>query len=809
MFDQEELDSVVHDFLVESYENLERLDREFVELERDPSNREVISSIFRTIHTIKGTCGFLGFSKLESVAHKGENLLSKLRDGLLQTTHEITTALLSMVDAIREILARIESTGAEGDDEYAALVAELIRLASGDAAPAEAAPAEPAAPATPAAATATPALEAAAPAPAPVKNVGDILIEEGKASPAAVAAAAAQQKAGDPRHLGEILVDSGVIRSPDVVDALQKQQSQAAASAAPGIADSSIRVDVSVLDKLMNLVGELVLARNQMQQFMMASEDSAFTATCQRLNLVTSELQEGVMKTRMQPIGGVWSKFPRVVRDLSQSLGKQIRLEMEGKDTELDRTLIEAIKDPLTHLVRNAVDHGVEAPDVRQKNGKPAEGRLFLGAFHEGGLVNIQITDDGGGIDPEKIKNIAMQKGLITAEQATRMGEREALNLIFLPGFSTAAKVTNVSGRGVGMDVVKTNIERIGGTVDVSSQLGRGSTFKIKIPLTLAIIPALIVSDERERYAIPQVSLVELVRLEAEQARTAIEQIHGVQVYRLRGDLLPLVHLREALESGPVGSPTGETAAVNIVVLQADDRQFGLVVENVLDTEEIVVKPLARQLKKINCLAGATILGDGKIALILDAMGIAQRMHVVSELRERAIAEAREQTESERMADRQTLLLFRTPDDGRMAIPLEMVSRLEEFAEAKVEAVGSQRMIQYRGEIMPLIDIGEVLPERRSLGRMSEDDGSSEAMLQVVVHTHGGRSVGIVVDQILDIIEDHVELHRPGGRSGVIGTAVIRDRVTEFIDIQAVIESVAPDFFEAAEAINADRGACA
>jgi two-component system chemotaxis sensor kinase CheA len=401
--------------------------------------------------------------------------------------------------------------------------------------------------------------------------------------------------------------------------------------------ETSIRVDVALLDKLMNLVGELVLARNQIIQFTGAHSDATFLGAAQQLNLITTELQEGVMKTRMQPIGNIWHKFPRVVRDLARSCDKRVELVMEGESTELDKTLIEAIKDPLTHLVRNSVDHGIESPDRRAAAGKPPVGRLLLRAYHEGGQVNVEVIDDGGGLDAEKIRDKAIERGIISADQASRMGEREMLRLIFLPGFSTAAKVTNVSGRGVGMDVVRTNIERIGGTIDLHGKRGVGTTIKIKIPLTLAIIPALVVASGENRYAIPQASLVELVHLEGERARDGVELLYGVPVYRLRGKLLTLVYLADALQD-TAPPATNVTDEVSIVVLQADDRQFGLVVQAVHDTEEIVVKPLGKHLKGTPVFAGATIMGDGRVALILDILGLAKHTRVLAAVLDQQLA---------------------------------------------------------------------------------------------------------------------------------------------------------------------------
>ena len=772
MSEMEMDESIIQEFLVESHENLDQLDRDLVALEGNPNDRETLASVFRTIHTIKGTCGFLDFSKLESVAHAGENLLSLLRDGKIQLNPEITTALLTMVDAVREILGRIENEKVEGDTDYSALVRTLARLQTAGTAPVSEAKAEATAPAAP---------DAANEAGADPKQIGDILVESGQVTHEQVIAASTRQESGDPRHLGEILVEEGALKPHDVVDALKVQGEHK-----KQVADSSIRVDVVHLDKLMNLVGELVLARNQILQFSAQQQDTAFAGTSQRLNLITTELQEGVMKTRMQPIGNIWSKFPRVVRDLSQACGKKIRIEMEGKETDLDKTIIEAIKDPLTHIVRNSADHGVESPEDRLAAGKPAEGRLLLRAFHEGGQVNIEITDDGAGIDPETVKAKAVKKGLITPDQAQRMGDREAVNLIFLPGFSTAQKVTNVSGRGVGMDVVKTNIEKIGGTVDILSKVGQGTTMKIKIPLTLAIIPALIVTCGGDPYAIPQVNLLELVRLEGEQAVKGIETIHGAPVYRLRGNLLPLVYLNRQLQIEQE-EDEGQAGAINIVVLQADDRQFGLVVEGINDTEEIVVKPLGKQLKSISVFAGATIMGDGMVALILDVLGIAQLGHVVSEVRDRAMADqsAHAKDVSE---ERQTLLLLGV-NGGRLAVPLSMVARLEEFNRDDIERTGELEVVQYRNQIMPLIRLANLL----DFGETVADDGGP---LLVVVYTENGHSVGLVVDNILDIVEEELDVQRKSEQHGLLGSAVVRGKVTDLLDVQGLVKSVDPSFFE-------------
>ncbi|HEY1207078.1 MAG: chemotaxis protein CheA [Bryobacteraceae bacterium] len=598
MQDQE----VIREFLVESHENLSRLDRELVELEKHPKDAALLASIFRTIHTIKGTCGFLAFSTLEAISHQAESLLSQLRDGERELTPSLVSLILETVDATRKVLASVEATGEEGPNRFEELT-ERRRVAA-----------------------------------------------RSKAAPASETAQA--QSGGD--------VVPGLPADPpdDSSERAEGKKPEDDSAKSSAVADANIRVGVGLLDKLMDLVGELVLTRNQILQFNTEREDAALNATSQRLNLITTELQEGVMKTRMQPIGMVWNKLPRVVRDMAVALGKQIRLEMDGAETELDRTIIEAIKDPLVHLVRNSCDHGIEPPEVRARAGKPPTGRLSLRAYHEGGQVNIEIGDDGAGIDVARVKQKAMEKGLLRPEQAEKLSDREALNLIFHPGFSTAETVTNVSGRGVGMDVVKTHIEKIGGVVDIFSRPGEGATVKLKIPLTLAIIPGLVITSGGERFVIPQVSLLELIRLEGDGSEKHIEHVHGTPVYRRRGSLLPIAYLNQVL-----GLMSAERAeAVSMVVLQAEDRQFGLVVDGINDTQEIVVKPLGKQLKGLTVYAGATIMGDGRVALILDVLGIGQRSGVLAESREQARAAAEHKAQSG--IEQQRLLLF----EGKLAV---------------------------------------------------------------------------------------------------------------------------------------------
>lgn len=764
-----ELEAVVQEFLVESYENLDQLDQDLVDLEQNPSEPALLASIFRTIHTIKGTCGFLGFSKLESITHVGENLLSKLRDGALTLNPAITSALLSMVDAVRQILSCIENQFHEGDVNYSTLIEELTRLNQAENSPVSPAPEVSEGQASEVSASSLETSEVVAEA---APKTGESSAMKSETSPSAEAPPPAEAKP----------VVAKTATNGDKENSVEKKTA---------VSESNIRVDVGLLDKLMNLVGELVLARNQILQFASNEKDSTFVATTQHLNLVTTELQEGVMKTRMQPIGNIWNKFPRVVRDISMSCGKKVRVEMEGKETELDKTLVEAIKDPLTHIVRNSVDHGIESPDIRKGNGKHEEGRISLRAFHEGGQVNIEISDDGGGIDPNRLKTKALEKELITPEQAARMSERELVNMIFMPGFSTAKAVTNISGRGVGMDVVKTNIEKIGGTVDIQSKLEEGTTLKVKIPLTLAIIPALIVACGGQRYAIPQVSLLELVRLDTNQNGSSVEMIQGTPVYRLRGNLLPLVYLNKELKVEQQKS-NDDGESIFIVVLQADDRQFGLVVEEIHDTEEIVVKPLGKQLKDLTAFAGATIMGDGKVALILDVMGLAQQGHVVSEIRDRTRVDKGDGSK-EKSGDKQSLLIFGIGESGRMAIPLSIVARLEEFQREAVELSGEQEVVQYRGEIMPLVNLSKIFGNGNGNGHHLPKEHQEEhqnEILQAVVYTENSRSIGFVVDRIIDIVEEEVVIKRNGNRPGIMGSTVVQKKVTDMVDIKDVIKTM-------------------
>ena len=799
------MDDIIKEFLIESYENLDQLERDLVNLEKSPNSPDLIASIFRTIHTIKGTSGFLALGKLEALAHVAENLLSRLRDGKLVLNGEITGALLESVDDIREMLSNIEANGTEGDGDYTALIATLARLQD---------PSKQATPAAPfvcaEAAQHAPAVEAGhapveahapvpepAPAPAPVKAKGghkQAAHAEGAVPKAVVGGAAAKTSAPEtaapipfpPAQAANAAKGKLEPSSPKPMSA--KPNSEAHVDSA-AVSNSSIRIDVSVLDRLMNLVGELVLSRNQILQVTDKINDSNFGAMSQRLNLITTELQEIAMKTRMQPIGNIWAKLPRMVRDVASDLGKRVELEMSGNETELDRSVIEAIKDPLTHIIRNSVDHGIEAPALRAERNKPEVSILHLRAFHESGQVNIELADDGSGIDPARIRAKVLEKNLLRPEEVNRMSDGEVIHLIFLPGFSTAEKVTNVSGRGVGMDVVKTNVEKIGGTVEISSRLGQGTLIRIRIPLTLAIIPALIVEAANERYAIPQANLVELLRVGEGSGTKQIEYIHGTPVYRLRGKLLPVLLLNKELGLGQ-DSDEATRKALNLVVLRAGERQFGLLVATIHDSAEIVVKPLAPCFKNLTCYAGATIMGDGKVALILDVAGLANRAQLQDEAAATNTKKEVIQFKDREQEHLQRLLLFELGPKENFAIALSAVARLEEFDLNAIEHTGHGEVIQYRGEILPLLRIGNVLAGHDSAHAIN---GSKE---QAVIYSENGRSVGLVVGHIQDVVEQVVDLKQTGCRPGIIGTAVIQKRVTEFLDVPAVIRAADPSFYQ-------------
>ncbi len=791
------LDEGVREFLLEAYSNLDNLEEDLLSLEHSDHPQELIGGIFRNIHTIKGGCGFFGLSTIERIAHLSESLLCIARDGELKLETEHITALLMCTDAFRAIMANLERAGIEGEETYPELTTILECLLNTARGGAEASAEETRNPET----CGYEIWEDEAPSPAG-DDPGYVIWDDGETSEDAPAEPAPDPavselagsdptpaarsdlpapapEAEDPVPSADPVVGPPEIAKgesappPKVEKPKRSRGGEQPAGDGGSIQNQFIQVNVAHLDRLMAMVGELVLARNQILQFAGKLDDRAYHTTSQRLDLITTELQEGVMKTRMQPIGNIWRKLPRMIRKITMESGKEVRLVMDGQGTELDKTLLEAIKDPFIHLVRNALDHGIESPERRIACGKDGVGVLSLRAYHKGGHVNIEIRDDGAGIDPERVLAKALERGMLSPADAEQMSHRDIINLIFAAGFSTAAQVTRISGRGVGMDVVRTNIEKIGGSVDIQTQLGVGTTFKLKIPLTLAIIPALIVTAGAQRFAIPQVSLQSLVRLEG---REAMEALLDRPVYRLRGDLLPLVWLNKLLDLQPSDT---QPKVLNVVILRSEGRQFGLIVDGIRDTEEIVVKPLGKQLKDLQVFSGATIMGDGQVALILDIPGIASRAQV-SEVHSSGRTADRDTSLPVKSTSEETLLLVEIDGRGRMAIPLEMVDRLEDFQRSKVERSGGREVIQYRGRIMPLLRCSDLLNSSPSAPR--DDDE-----IHVIVHKLNDEIVGLIVDEIVDIVTESVEIQSFNSGTGIRGIAIIQDHATELLDLATAI----------------------
>ncbi|WP_460020329.1 hybrid sensor histidine kinase/response regulator [Magnetospira thiophila] len=760
------MDDLLSEFLTETSENLAVVDVELVKFEQDPNDTEILGNIFRLVHTIKGTCGFLGLPRLEKVAHAGENVLGKFRDGTLRVSPEAVTLILECLDSIRGLLDVLERTEKEPEGNDADLIARLNAMAEGQAAEIKAAKQAQAAKSAPPPASEPEAKPVAVETPAPtaaepVVEVADETDREPQAAPQPVVAKASVPARSDP------------------VSSKPNTQSKADPAKDMSLAAQTIRVNVNLLENLMTLVSELVLTRNQLLQMVRGRDDSEFLAPLQRLSHITTDLQEGVMRTRMQPIGNAWAKLPRIIRDLSLELDKKIDLRMQGAGTELDRQVLELIKDPLTHMVRNSGDHGLESAAERLAAGKPETGVISLNAYHEGGHIIIEIRDDGKGINTERVKQKILENDLSSESDIASMTEHQIHQFIFRAGFSTAEKVTSVSGRGVGMDVVRTNIEKIGGTIELKSASGRGSLFTVKIPLTLAIVSALIVASGGERFAIPQISVLELVRISS-RSEHVIEMLNDAPVLRLRNRLLPLVSLNHMLH---LGDGTGDQLKDSfVVVTQVGAYTFGIIVDKVFDTEEIVVKPLAPILRDIPFYSGNTILGDGNVIMILDPNGIAAasghvELAVPDEMR------AEESAAAEAEARVTSLLVFKAGSAEFKAVPLAIVARLEEIDMTTVERSHGQPMVQYRGQLMPLIPFSE--------SQQLVTDG----LQPILVFTDRDRSMGLVVDEIVDIVEDVLDVELPSATPDLLGTAVLAGRATDVIDAGYFLNKAFSDWY--------------
>ena len=725
------MDDLLSEFLTETSESLAELDLALVKLEAAPDDAATLSLIFRMVHTIKGTCGFLGLPRLEHVAHAAENVLVRVRDGEMTATPSAISLVLSALDSIKAIITALGEAGCEPAGCDDPIIEALNRLASGEAA----------------------------------------------ADHAAVPDSPGLPRSAEPEP-----------QAPET--------SQTEPTAGP----QTIRVAVEVLEELMTLVGELVLTRNQLMQLSRSQGDTAFGTPLQRLSHITSELQEGVMKTRMQPIGSAWNKLPRLVRDLAVDTGKKIQLDMRGQDTELDRQVLELIRDPLTHMIRNSADHGLEPPEERRQAGKPESGRILLNAYHEGGHIIIEISDDGRGIDIGRVRAKALAKGLATASELAVMADQQIRSFIFRAGFSTAETVTAISGRGVGMDVVRSNIERIGGTVEVASVAGQGSCFTVKIPLTLAIVSALIVQTAGERFAIPQISVMELVRVgsKANQgtgsgAGMAIEYIGGAPVLRLRDQLLPLVSLSGLLRMDSAGPHFANRPAsdTTVVVTAVGNGLLGIVVDEVFDTEEIVVKPVAPLLRHITMFSGNTILGDGSVIMILDPNGIARSAGV--SLRQTAESAGRSTILKPHSEENIALLLFRAASDAPvLAVPLSLVARLEEIPASRVELSGNGPVTQYRGQLMPLVSMNDRGPA------VADAQVRAQAQAQtILVFVDGVRSMGLMVHSIVEVVHNRLRVELGGARPGYLGTAVVSGQAVDVLDTGYWLTQAWRDWFGA------------
>lgn len=760
------MDDLLREFLTETNESLDTVDNQLVRFEQDPNNAKILDNIFRLVHTIKGTCGFLGLPRLEALAHAAETLMGKFRDGM-PVTGEAVTLILSTIDRIKEILSQLEANEAEPEGSDPDLIDALHHMVEQGMA-AMAAP-EPAKPVTTGASLDQTLERELRPGEVSLDEL-ERAFRETETEIAAPPLAPVQPQAEAPKAAPKAAAAKP--RKPVIENETTEGDK---------VANQSIRVNVDTLEHLMTMVSELVLTRNQLLEISRRNEDSEFKVPLQRLSNVTAELQEGVMKTRMQPIGNAWQKLPRIVRDLSGELGKQIELEMHGADTELDRQVLDLIKDPLTHMVRNSADHGLESTADRVAAGKPEQGTIRVSAYHEGGHIIICIADNGRGLNTERIKAKAVQNGLASEADAEKMTEAQIHKFIFAPGFSTAAAVTSVSGRGVGMDVVRTNIDQIGGTIDVKSVPGEGSSFTIKIPLTLAIVSALIVEAAGDRFAIPQLSVVELVRARSNSDHR-IERIKDTPVLRLRNKLLPLMHLKKLLKIDDGESIDPENGF--IVVTQVGSQTFGIVVDGVFHTEEIVVKPMSTKLRHIGMFSGNTILGDGAVIMIIDPNGIAQSLGTAVSHSE--IADENSAMRANSDTQLTSLLVFRAGSSQPKAVPLALVTRLEEIAVEKIEFSNGRHMVQYREQLMPLVEIE---------GVSIRDSG----VQPILVFADDGRSMGLVVDEIIDIVEEQLSIEVASTRDGVLGSAVVKGQATEVIDVGHFLPMAFADWFSRKE----------
>ena len=734
-------DQILDEFLLEAQEIFDQLDLDFVALEQNPDDKKLVGNIFRAMHTLKGSSGFFAFHRLEKVAHAGESLLSKIRDGALALNEEITDALLGTSDRLREIVANIQKQRIESAGDDSALIEWLKFLTDGGKdfpRPGK-------------------AVTSSAPqAPAPVIDQALNEVKEASIS------------VQEPNPLP--VADTTEVEVPEIKDGPEPERSTEVAA--------PIKVSVELLDKLMNLVSEMVLARNRLLSFARTSGDLAFNNTVRRIDTVTLELQERMMKTRMQPISQVWTKFPRLVRDIAQDTGKKVELIQIGAETELDRTLLEGIRDPLVHIIRNSVDHGIESPGERAAKGKPEQGTVKLRSFHENGMVVIEIADDGAGINVPLVAKKAVEKGLVTAERAAKLSEREIIDFIYLPGFSTKDQISNLSGRGVGMDVVRTNIQEIGGNVDIATS-GQGTRLRLSIPLTLAIMPAVFVRCKEYSYAIPQVNVFEMLRYEPKQGVPGVEDFYGVPVFRLRDKLIPLVFLNHELKLDDQLPPIDQP--LNIVIVQAAGIRFGIVVDEVLYMQEVVVKSVGPLLKGTPVYSGSTILGDGRVALIFDIAAIAVRSGIIAKLADNQF-EQDISTAIGANTDEQQMLLFDLLGLERLVMPLDAVDRLEMISASRIDRRGNEAVVLYGNKIMKLIPLTHYVEGATHKSLYGDET------VPVIVHYHKGQPIGFIVKKVHNIVNvptQAVMISQP--QRGIMGSVIVNDSVMSILNVQEIL----------------------
>ncbi|HEX2841798.1 chemotaxis protein CheW [Hyphomicrobium sp.] len=734
------MDELLRDFLTETTEHIEGAETQLVHFERNPSDMSLITSIFRLVHTIKGTSSFLGLERLERVGHAAESVMGMLRDGVAPTQHSVTI-ILAAIDRIKTIIEEIGRNGGEppGDDSEIINALEAYYAQGSDTAAAE---------------TSAKAAEPAVSEQAPIAEVSQPIVEvpSVSAEPVAAAAAAPSQPKAEPAP------------KEGKSDAQPKQGGSTANQ-------ESIRVSVETIERMMQLVSELVLSRNQLLELARHREDDAIKTPLQHLSTLTSDLQDAVMRARMQPVGRLYANLPRLVRELSTSLGKNIDLITEGADTELDRQLIEVIRDPLTHLIRNCADHGIERPEERLAKGKPERGEIRVSAAHEAGQITIDIADDGKGLDTERIKAKITSQGLATEQDLRSMSNEEIYRYIFEPGFSTAQVVSNVSGRGVGMDVVRSNIEAIGGSVSLSSVEGKGSRFSLRIPLTLAIAPALIIEVAGQRFALPQTSVVEAVSL-GRNYKDLIQNVQNALVLKLREEVIPAVELREVV--GLSATSESDESEKLAVVMRVGTDSFCIIVDSVADIQEIVVKPLSASLAHLKVFSGHTILGDGSVVLILDPAGIAANLGI-----EKSSDKKREQLRDQNALERRRLVMFRAGSGAPKVLPLSLVSRIEMVETSRIESSDGRLMVLLQGRLMPIVPISP------------EIDMSRPSYPVLVVATEK-RSIGLMTDEIVDILEEKLEIQLASANSELVGSAEIRGEAVELIDVAHFIRMADP-----------------